>query len=123
MMNRYSDIYYDEVQKYSAIARKLSAQLWVGWIYAAAKAAVRLAGVVLAFFTDVIESTRRARRRRATVRALSGLSDHVLRDIGLSRDGICPVAIELSASSRPTRPRDTAIRTAPEDVTKNSLVA
>ena len=122
-MNMHTDISHDDVQKYSAIARELRAQLWSGWAYAVAKAVASVARITVTAAADVIENTRRARRRQATIRALSGLSDHVLRDIGLSRDRICSVAIELSASPRPARP-ETSVSDAPSlDVTKNSLRA
>lgn len=114
-MNRTIDISYDDVLKGLASARRLRSEAWTGWIYAAAKAVVSVARIAVTATTTVVETSRRARRRRATIRALSGLSDHTLKDIGLSRDSICSVAIELSASPRPTRPADTA--------TKDSLPA
>lgn len=114
-MNTPIDVSNEEVQRRLELARDLRAQAWTGWAFQGAKALVRFARVPVALAIEAIETSRRARRRRATIRALSGLSDHTLKDIGLSRDGICSVAIELSASPRPTRPADAA--------TKDSLPA
>ncbi len=80
-MNAPIDISYDEFPRRLGIAHKLRAEAWAGWIYAPVKAAARVARVGVA-------SIRRERRRRATIRALSGVSDHVLKDIGLSRERI-----------------------------------
>lgn len=103
-MNTYNDISYDEVQRGIAAARRLRSETWSGWTYLAAKAAARAASVVVALVITVFEATRRARRRRATIHALSALPDHTLKDIGLTRGSIHMVASELSASPRPTRP-------------------
>jgi uncharacterized protein YjiS (DUF1127 family) len=65
-------------------------------IYAAWKAIVRaVADPVRA----VVELIRRANRVRATYRELSALSDHRLRDIGLSRSEISSVADMVAAAS------------------------
>lgn len=122
-MSRRIDISYDAVQGYSAIARKLSVQLWVGWIYAAAKAAARVYGFAAALATEKVEAARRARRQRATIRALSGLPDHILKDIGLSRDDICSVAIEVSASPHHARPGRIVGNVTSRYQTKDSIAA
>jgi uncharacterized protein YjiS (DUF1127 family) len=47
---------------------------------------------VLYTFADIIKTFREQRAARKTERALSELSDHVLRDIGISRSGIPYIA-------------------------------
>lgn len=103
-MNAPIDISYDEFPRSLATARKLRSEAWTGWIYAAATAAARVARIAVALAMEMIEAGPRARRRRATIRALSGLSDHVLQDIGLSRASIYLIANEVAASSRRTWP-------------------
>ena len=102
-MKTYIDISYDEVQRGIEAGRRLRSETWGGWTHSTAKAAARAARVAVALAVEVIESARRARRRRATIHALSALSDHTLKDIGLTRGSISMVASEVSASSRPTR--------------------
>lgn len=122
-MNAYNDISYDEVQRGIAAARRLRSEAWSGWTYAAAKAAARAASVVVALVITLFEATRRARRRRATIRMLSGLSDQTLKDIGLTRGSIYLVADEVSASLRPTRPGRVVIRATSRDGSKASVAA
>lgn len=65
-----------------------------------AEGATRLVGAM-------IESVRRARSRRLIVDELQRLDDHLLRDIGLTRDEIKPMATRLAAvdqAERGTRP-------------------
>ena len=122
-LNTPIDISYDEVRKGLSAARRLRAEAWTEWTHAAAKAVAHLAGVAVALVIEYIEAIRRARRRRATIRALSGLPDHILKDIGLSRDSICSVAIEVSGSSRPTRPGRIVAGVTSQYRTKDSIAA
>jgi uncharacterized protein YjiS (DUF1127 family) len=120
-MNTYIDISYDEVQRGIEASRRLRSETWSRWTYSAAKAAAHAARLAVALAIEVIEATRRARRRRATIRTLSGLSDQTLKDIGLTRGSIYLIADEVSASSRPTRPGRVVIRTTSRDGGKASL--
>lgn len=121
-MNAPVDISNEEVQSGLELARDLRAQTWTSWATEGTKALTRFARVPVALAIEVIEATRRGRRRQATVRALSALPDHILKDIGLSRDSICSVAIKLSASPRSTRPGIVS-EAGTQDATKNSLAA
>lgn len=123
MMNTYNDISYDEVQRGIAAARRLRSETWSGWTYSAAKAVARVARPAVALVIEIIEAIRRERRRRATIRTLSALSDHTLKDIGLSRDSIYSVANEVSASPRPTRPGRVIARVTSRDGSKASVAA
>ncbi len=122
-MNTLINASNEEIQRPLELARNLRAQAWTGWAFKGAKALARFAHVPVALAIEAIEVRRRARRRRATIRALSGLSDHTLRDIGLSRDSICSVAIELSASPRPTRPERIVASASSRYRTKDSIAA
>ncbi len=48
----------------------------------------------------LIEAVRRARRERETYGRLSSLSDHMLKDIGISRSEIGNIAQSLAAASK-----------------------
>ncbi len=55
---------------------------------------------VTAPFRRFIEAVRRVRRERETYHALSRLSDHMLKDIGISRSEIGSIAQSLAAVSK-----------------------
>ncbi len=55
---------------------------------------------VTAPFRRFIEAVRRVRRERETYHALSRLSDHMLKDIGISRSEIGSIAQSLAAASK-----------------------
>ncbi len=55
---------------------------------------------VTAPFRGFIEAVRRVRRERETYHALSRLSDHMLKDIGISRSEIGSIAQSLAAASK-----------------------
>ncbi|NNE24844.1 MAG: DUF1127 domain-containing protein [Rhizobiales bacterium] len=57
---------------------------------------------------DLWNSIARWRQRRETIIALSGLSDHALKDIGIDRSEIYSVATEVAGQRHPVR-----VRTAP----------
>ncbi len=55
---------------------------------------------VTAAFRGFIEAVRRFRRERETYHALSRLSDHMLKDIGISRSMIDSIAQSTAAASK-----------------------
>ncbi len=55
---------------------------------------------VTALFRGCIGAVRRFRRERETYGALSRLSDHMLKDIGISRSEIGSIAQSLAAASK-----------------------
>ena len=55
---------------------------------------------VTAAFRGFIEAVRRFRRERETYHALSRLSDHMLKDIGISRSEIGSIAQSIAAVSK-----------------------
>jgi uncharacterized protein YjiS (DUF1127 family) len=67
--------------------------------YAAFRAVAR---VVAAPFQFLAERLRRVRQARETYHALAGLSDHSLRDIGLSRSEIRDIALGIAELPRGT---------------------
>ena len=70
------------------------------------RAAFRAIEAVEAAVGAVIERLRADRRRRLTIRELSTLDDHNLRDIGLQRSQIRSVAHALAAGEEPGRGAD-----------------
>ena len=70
------------------------------------RAAFRAIEAVEAAVGAVIERLRADRRRRLTIRELSTLDDHNLRDIGLQRSQIRSVAHALAAGEVPSRGAD-----------------
>ncbi len=55
---------------------------------------------VTALFRGFIGAVRRFRRERETYHALRSLSDHTLKDIGISRSEIGSIAQSLAAASK-----------------------
>ncbi len=55
---------------------------------------------VTAPFRGFIEAVRRVRRERETYHALSRLSDHLLKDAGISRSEIGSIAQSTAAASK-----------------------
>ena len=55
---------------------------------------------VTAAFRGFIEAVRRFRRERETYQALRRLSDHMLKDIGISRSEIGSIAQSIAAASK-----------------------
>lgn len=53
--------------------------------------------MIVLFLHRMLESARRRRERRKTIKALSALSDYHLEDVGVSRDDI----VRLASASRP----------------------
>ncbi len=70
------------------------------------RAAFRAVDAVEAAVGAFIERLRADRRRRLTIRELSALDDHSLRDIGLQRSQIRSVAHALAAGEQPSRGAD-----------------
>ena len=70
------------------------------------RAAFRAIEAVEAAVRALIERLRADRRRRLTIRELSALNDHNLRDIGLQRSQIRSVAHALAAGEVPSRGAD-----------------
>ncbi len=70
------------------------------------RAAYRAIDAVEAAVRALIERLRADRRRRLTIRELSALNDHNLRDIGLHRSQIRSVAHALAAGEESSRGAD-----------------
>lgn len=62
------------------------------------------------FLRRLFEALRRRHERRATITALSALSDHHLKDIGITRDEIVPIANTIGQLDRPSGVRPQARR-------------
>jgi uncharacterized protein YjiS (DUF1127 family) len=60
---------------------------------------------VVDFFVGIYDNFQRRRSQRRAVAELSGLSDRVLKDIGLNRAAIHAVAVEASQNIAPGRGR------------------
>ncbi len=60
---------------------------------------------VTAPFRGFIEAVRRVRRERETYHALSRLSDHLLKDVGISRSEIGSIAQSTAAAASKQRDR------------------
>lgn len=66
--------------------------------------------MITLFLQRLVEALRRRHERRATINALSALSDHHLKDIGITRDDIIPLANAIGRVDCPTGVRPQARR-------------
>ncbi|MCZ7600688.1 MAG: DUF1127 domain-containing protein [Gammaproteobacteria bacterium] len=66
--------------------------------------------MITLFLRRLFEALRRRHERRATINALSALSDHHLEDIGIARDDIVPLANALERHGGATGVRPQARR-------------
>jgi uncharacterized protein YjiS (DUF1127 family) len=62
------------------------------------------------FLAQVLDDLARERRRQAAVRELGKLSDHQLADIGLRREQLSTVALDLADEKERDRVLATALR-------------
>ena len=71
-------------------------EIWARWLRTTTEIVACGFKVTWGLAKSLCKAIRRERVRRATIRELSGLSGHVLKDIGLSQSSIYSVANEVS---------------------------
>lgn len=76
--------------------------------------------MITLFLQRLVEALRRRNERRATINALSALSDHHLEDIGIARDDIVPLANALERHGGATGVRPQARRNGDGEHSGNS---
>lgn len=99
---------YEDVQRHLTVATKDRGRVQATTVSTVGRLVLHVTRFTFRIMVETgrarIEDMRRARRRKETLRTLSGLSDHVLIDIGINRSEITSVALEVSSSQWPSRP-------------------